>query len=144
MSYLHIDNSPRNGSKKRDGEKRTSPLGIPYREKGQREEISRYAFSTDYRAGAGARHARARGSVRRAVAAAVEMALVAFRGTRGPGMTDESLWASIAWRIGADRFEEAVRDKLAEDGVDSRPKNPRATFQAFLDSRYPKPEGGAK
>jgi len=124
------------GLKKKAGEKRHSPFGIPYREKGPEKEISRSANSTVHRAGACASSARAR----KLVTEAVERALVAFDGTRGDKDSDEALWAAIAWRIGAERFDEAISDKLAEDRIDGRPKRPAAAFQQFLNRRFPKPK----
>jgi len=46
--------------------------------------------------------------VRAHVRAAVEDALVAFCGTRGPAPSDEALWAKFAWRFGYAALLEAV------------------------------------
>ena len=127
--------SPLRTSKKRDGEKRTSPLCIPYREKGQRKETG-WASKRSQLA-----HARPR--ARDIVGEVVEKALVAFGGTRGPGRTSEKVWAAIAWRVGPQAFDRAVEDKLAEDRCDGRPRDPAATFQSFLNKRFPK-RGGAR
>ena len=127
--------SPLRTSKKRDGEKRTSPLGIPYREKGQRKETG-WASKRSQLA-----HARPR--ARDIVGGVVEKALVAFKGTRGRGRTSEKIWARIAWRVGPQAFERAIDEKLSEDHHDGQPRNPAATFQKFLNKQFPKP-GGAR
>ena len=63
-------------------------------------------------------------------------AMRAFHGTE----RDRSMWASIAWRVGAEAFHFALMDKLVEDAADGT-RNVRsraAAFQAFLNERFPK------
>lgn len=122
---------------------RKSPC-TPLRVKAKGKEISRYIFSSsDYRGRACATRVRARRGANAFVAAAVEKALIAFNGTRGPKPSDEAIWAAIAWRIGATNFYHAVVEKMSEDNADGVPRNPAAAFQRFLDRRYPR-NGGAK
>jgi len=52
--------------------------------------------------------------VRAHVRAAVEEALVAFRGKRGPAPSDEALWANFAWRFGYAALAEAVYQGVCE------------------------------
>jgi len=128
--------------------KRHSPL-IPPKEKKQREKkLAGLLCSPVYRGRAGATcvgaYAGARRGVAAVVAAAVEDALVAFDGSRGPKPSDETLWAEIAWRVGAENFAHAVIEKKAEDAADGRPRQPAAAFQKFLNQRFPKPEVGVR
>ena len=82
--------------KKREGKKKPSPLN-PYKEKGKGKEGKPGANGTCLFARA---DAHVRGALlRRHVNAAVEDALVAFCGTRGPAPSDEALWAKFAWRF---------------------------------------------
>ena len=74
--------------------------------------------------------------MRRAVNAELDRAVAAFNGTDH----DRSVWAGIAWRVGAENFAHAVRDKISEDGSDHAARNPAAAFQAFLNDLFPKPE----
>ena len=93
--------------KKREGEKRKAPL-TPLREKGKGKEGKPGARSTGLFARADA-HTHVRGALlRRHVNAAVEDALVAFCGTRGPAPSDEALWATFAWRFGYGWLNELV------------------------------------
>ena len=69
----------------------------------------------------------------------LDTAVRAFGGTA----EDRRIWASIAWRAGAEEFHYAVLDKIAEDRADGPACNPAAAFQAFLNRRFPK-EGGAR
>ena len=71
----------------------------------------------------------------------MDAAVRIFHGTE----RDRSLWAGIAWRVGVEEFHYALRDKLKEDGTDGTKKirNRAAAFQAFLNARFPKAEGGA-
>ena len=83
--------------KKREGKKKPSPL-TPYQEKGKGKEGKPGVNGTSLSARA---DAHVRGALlRRHVNAAVEDALVAFCGTRGPAPSDEALWATFAWRFG--------------------------------------------
>ena len=76
-----------------------------------------------------------------ALDADLDMAVEAFKGTAA----DRRLWASVAWRVGVEEFHFALMDKLAEDAADGTRhiRNRAAAFQAFLNERFPKPEGGA-
>ena len=97
--------SPSAKSKKREGEKRNPP-STPYREKGKGKESKPGAKGTSLFARA---DAHVRGALlRRHVNAAVEDALAAFCGTRGPAPSDEALWAKFAWRFGFGRLNELV------------------------------------
>jgi len=117
--------------------KRHSPLQPPIEKKQREKKLAGMLYSTVYRVRVGARKRR---GIAAAVAAAVEDALISFGGTRGPKDSDEAIWASIAWRIGAENFAHAVIEKKHEDAADGRPRRPTATFQQFLNKRYPKPE----
>ena len=74
-----------------------------------------------------------------ALDADLDTAVWAFHGTA----EDRRIWASIAWRVGVEAFHFALMDKLAEDAVDGQARSPAAAFQAFLNARFPKAEGGA-
>ena len=78
-----------------------------------------------------------RARLREALDADLDIAVRAFSGTK----SDRRLWASIAWRVGVEEFHHALINKLAEDSADNAPRRPAATFQAFLNARFPK--GGA-
>ena len=81
----------------------------------------------------------ARSRVRASIDADLDLAVQAFGGTA----SDRAIWAAIAWRVGAEQFHYAVLDKIGEDAADGAPRKAAATFQAFLNARFPKPEGGA-
>ena len=83
-----------------------------------------------------------RARLREALDADLDIAVRAFSGTK----SDRRLWASIAWRVGIEEFHHALLCKLAEDAADNAPRKAAATFQAFLNERFPKPEakGGAR
>ena len=105
--------SPSAKSKKREGEKRKSP-STPLREKGKGKEGKPGADGTCLFARAGA-HTHVRGALlRRHVNAAVEDALVAFCGTRGPAPSDEALWATFAWRFGYGMLRDFVEQGKSE------------------------------
>ena len=131
--------------KKREAEKRKSPF-TPYREKGKGKEINPGANRTGLsRAGA-----RVRGvAAKRIVSAAVEDALVTFHGTRGPGNSDEALWAKFAWEFGAGKFRDLCRQAKGE--LDARKDAPPPSkwpsilqniLSPFWNERFPK--GGAR
>ena len=124
--------------KKAEGKKRKSP-STPLREKGKGKETQTGFLKETVlpRAGARARCARARASEAALLDAELDVAVREFGGTAA----DRRMWAAIAWRVGAEAFHFAVRDKLAEDAVDGRPRHPAAALQAFLNERFPK--GGA-
>ena len=133
-------------SKKGEGEKRKSPL-TPYREKGKGKESKPGAFGTCLFAGAGAR---VRGALlRRHVNAAVEDALKAFCGTRGPAPSDEALWARFAWRFGYGKLNELVEQAKSEMHMPGRgyiePSERPRILQNLLNEvwhdRYPKKGG---
>ena len=97
--------------KKREAEKRKSPL-TPLREKGKGKEDKPGARSTCLFARA---DAHVRGALlRRHVNAAVEDAIAAFCGSRGPAPSDEALWAKFAWRFGFGRLNELVERGKSE------------------------------
>ena len=99
--------------KKREGKKKPSPLN-PYKEKGKGKEGKPGANGTSLFARAGA-HTHVRGALlRRHVNAAVEDALVAFCGTRGPAPSDEALWAKFAWRFGFGMLHELTEQAKSE------------------------------
>ena len=115
--------------KKREGEKRTSPL-TPYREKGKGKEHRRGSLQNRLSC------ARMRTRLGEALDADLDVAVRAFKGTA----SDRRLWASIAWRVGVERFHYALVDKLRENDVDKTVLlTPAAAFQAFLNERFPKP-----
>ena len=117
--------------KKREGEKRKPPL-TPYREKGKGKEHRRGSLQNRLSRG------RMRTRLGEALDADLDVAVRAFKGTA----SDRRLWASIAWRVGVENFHYALADKLKEDDVDkSVLRTPAAAFQAFLNERFPKPEG---
>jgi len=114
--------------------KRLSPLQPPIEKKQSEKKLAGLLRSTVYRG-----RARARRGIAAVVATAVENALTAFGGMRGPKPSDEAIWASIAWRIGAENFDLAVIDKIKENNADGMPKDPPAAFQQFLNDHFPKP-----
>ena len=124
-SYQH---APASAGKKAEGKKRKSPC-TPFREKGKVKENRRVLGEI--------RLSRAGARVRAALDADLDMAVEAFKGTAA----DRRLWASIAWRVGVEEFHFALMDKLAEDRADGPARKPAASFQAFLNARFPK--GGA-
>ena len=126
--------SPSAKSKKREGEKRKSPC-TPLREKGKGKEDRRGSLQNRLS------RARMRKRLREALDADLDIAVRAFGGTP----TDRRIWAKIAWRVGVEEFHHALVNKLAEDSADNAPRKAAATFQAFLNARFPKPEqkGGA-
>ena len=135
--------------KKREGEKRKSPC-TPVREKGKGKEDKPSACSTGLfaRAHAGT-HVRG-ALLRRHVNAAVEDALVAFCGTRGPAPSDESLWARFAWRFGFGMLHELTEQAKSEMSVPGRhvePSERPRILQSLLNEvwfgRYPKKGGRA-
>ena len=139
--------------KKREGEKRKSPL-TPYREKGKGKEDKPSVCSTGLFARAHA-DAHVRGALlRRHVNAAVEGALVAFCGTRGPAPSDEALWAEFAWRFGYAKLVELTErgeSEMRQPGRDAippaeRPKVLQSLINPFWYGRYPKKgrKGGAR
>ena len=127
--------SPSAKSKKREGEKRKSPC-TPLREKGKGKEDRRGSLSEPSFARARTRSAGMRARLRSALDADLDVAVRAFNGTAD----DRRIWASIAWRVGVEEFHHALINKLAEDSADNAPRRPAATFQAFLNARFPKPE----
>ena len=121
--------SPSGKRKKREGEKRKSPL-TPYREKGKGKEHRRGSLQNRLS------RARMRTRLGAALDADLDVAVRAFKGTA----SDRRLWASIAWRVGVENFHYALADKLKEDDVDKAVLlTPAAAFQAFLNERFPKP-----
>ena len=139
--------SPSAKSKKREGEKRKSPC-TPLREKGKGKEGKPGAKGTSLFARA---DAHVRGALlRRHVNAAVEDALVAFCGTRGPAPSDEALWATFAWRFGYGWLNELVARgksemRMHEGGVPpaERPRILQNLLNEVWYGRYPK-KGGAR
>ena len=132
-------------SKKREAEKRTSPV-TPLREKGKGKESKPGAKSTCLFARA---DAHVRGALlRRHVNAAVADALAAFCGTRGPAPSDEALWATFAWCFGYGRLNELVERGKSEmrqhtGGVPpaERPRILQNLLNEVWHARFPK--GGA-
>ena len=137
--------APAPSQQKAEGKKRTSPC-TPFREKGKGKESKPGAFGTCLFAGAGAR---VRGALlRRHVNAAVEDALKAFCGTRGPAPSDEALWAKFAWRFGYEKLTDLVRQGVSEMSVPGRhvapaerPKILQNLLNEVWNARFPK--GGA-
>ena len=136
--------SPSAKSKKREGEKRTSPC-TPLREKGKRKESKPGAKGTSLFARA---DAHVRGALlRRHVNAAVEDALVAFCGTRGPAPSDEALWATFAWRFGygmlRDFVEQGKSEMRQHKGVVAPAERPRILQNLLNEVWYARfPKGG--
>ena len=133
--------------KKREGKKKPSPLN-PYKEKGKGKEGKPGANGTCLFARAGA-HVRG-ALLRRHVNAAVEDALVAFCGTRGPAPSDEALWAKFAWRFGYGTLHELVERGKSEmrqhsGGVapSERPRILQNLLNEVWYGRYPKKGGRA-
>ena len=102
-------------------------------------------------AAAGA-HTHVRGALlRRHVNAAVEDALVAFCGTRGPAPSDEALWARFAWRFGFGMLHELTEQAKSEMNMPGRgyiePSERPRILQSLLNEvwfgRYPKKGGRA-
>ena len=155
--------------KKAEAKKRKSPC-TPFREKGKGKETQTgFPKETVFRAGGrasgregaltGARHGGHAGTGARhgtltgawhgghagrvtlpaALDADLDTAARMFQGSA----EDRRIWASIAWRVGVEAFHFALMDKLAEDAVDGQARRPAAAFQAFLNARFPKAEGGA-
>ena len=133
----------------RDTKKRKSPC-TPFREKAKGKESDRRVLSRNRLSRADAR-ATARSVIApypgldRLVAAALDADLDTAVGAFNGSAEDRRIWASIAWRVGVEEFHFALMDKLAEDAADGT-RNIRsraAAFQAFLNERFPKPEGGA-
>ena len=131
--------------KKREGKKKPSPLN-PYKEKGKGKEGKPGANGTSLFARA---DAHVRGALlRRHVNAAVEDALVAFCGTRGPAPSDEALWAKFAWRFGFGMLHELTEQaksemKLHRGGVapSERPRILQNLLNEVWYGRYPKAGG---
>ena len=133
-------------SKKAEGKKRRSPC-TPYREKGKGKENKPVVFCAGLSARAHARDAFRRQGVNRAV----EQALTAFCGTRGPAPSDEALWANFAWRFGYDKLLELVRQGVSEMSVPGRhvaPADRPSVLQNLLNDvwnkRFPKTDAGRK
>jgi hypothetical protein len=130
--------------KKREGEKRHSPLN-PYREKGKGKEGKPGANGTSLSARA---DAHVRGALlRRHVNAAVEDALVAFCGTRGPAPSDKALWATFAWRFGygmlRDFVEQGKSEMRQHKGVVAPAERPRILQNLLNEVWYARfPKGG--
>ena len=132
--------APAPSQKKAEGKKRNSPC-TPFREKGKGKESKPGALGTCLFAGAGA-------LLRRHVNAAVEDALKAFCGTRGPAPSDEALWAKFAWRFGYEKLTDLVRQGVSEMSVPGRhvapaerPKVLQNLLNEVWNARFPK--GGA-
>ena len=145
MQKTGVVNSPESGRKKREGKKRKSPC-TPLREKGKPKEGKPGAKGTCLFARAGARMSRS--LLRRHVNAAVEDALAAFCGTRGPAPSDEALWATFAWRFGYGRLNELVevgrsemRQRKGGVAPSERPRILQNLLNEVWFSRFPK--GGA-
>ena len=132
--------------KKREGEKRKSPC-TPYSEKAKGKEDKPSASSTGLFARAHA-DAHVRGALlRRHVNAAVEDALVAFCGTRGPAPSDEALWATFAWRFGygmlRDFVEQGKSEMRQHKGVVAPAERPRILQNLLNEVWYARfPKGG--
>ena len=130
--------------KKREGEKRKSPC-TPLREKGKGKESKPGAKGTSLFARA---DAHVRGALlRRHVNAAVEDALVAFCGTRGPAPSDEALWATFAWRFGygmlRDFVEQGKSEMRQHKGVVAPAERPRILQNLLNEVWYARfPKGG--
>jgi len=124
--------SPSATSKKSEGEKRKSPF-TPLREKGKGKEHRRGSLQNRLS------RARMRTRLREALDADLDIAVRAFGGTE----SDRRIWARIAWRVGVEEFHHALVNKLAEDSADNVPRKAAATFQAFLNARFPR-KGGAR
>ena len=125
-----VINRSESASKKAEGKKRRSPC-TPSREKGKgKEGQTGFLKETVFRAGA---------RVGAMLDADLDTAVRAFHGSSA----DRRIWAAIAWRVGVEAFHFALMDKLAEDAVDKPARRPAAAFQAFLNERFPKAEGGA-
>ena len=131
--------------KKREGKKKHSPLN-PYKEKGKGKEGKPGANGTSLFARADA-HTHVRGALlRRHVNAAVEDALVAFCGTRGPAPSDEALWARFAWRFGYAKLVELTERGKSEMEVpgrgyiapSERPKVLQNLINPLWRARFPK------
>ena len=135
---------PAQSAKKAEGKKRKSPC-TPYREKGKGKEIKPGIFGTGLSACTHARDA----FRRQGVNAAVEKALAAFCGTRGPAPSDEALWANFAWRFGYGKLLELVRQGVSEMSVPGRhvaPADRPRVLQNLLNdvwhARFPKTDAG--
>ena len=133
--------------KKREGEKRKSPC-TPLREKGKGKEGKPGAQGTCLFARAGA-HMRG-ALLRRHVNAAVEDALVAFCGTRGPAPSDEALWARFAWRFGFGTLHHLTEQAKSEMNMPGRgyiePSERPRILQNLLNEVWHgrRPKGGAR
>jgi hypothetical protein len=133
--------------KKAEGKKRKSPC-TPYREKGKGKENKPGASSTGLIARAGA-HVRG-ALLRRHVNAAVEDALVAFCGKRGPAPSDEALWSEFAWKFGVGKVRDLCHQATTEldqhRGSMPQSKWPSVlqnVLNPFWNARFPK-KGGAR
>ena len=130
--------------KKREGEKRKSPC-TPLREKGKGKEGKPGAKNTCLFA---RESAHVRGALlRRHVNAAVEDALAAFCGTRGPAPSDEALWATFAWRFGygmlRDFVEQGKSEMRQHKGGVAPAERPRILQNLLNDVWYARfPKGG--
>ncbi len=128
--------------KKAEG-KRNLPPCTPYKEKARGKKTvgvykrNRLSCAPTHAPAYAPTHVRTRSRVRQAIDADLDLAVRTFHGTA----YDRCMWAAVAWRVGAERFHEALMDKLAEDAVDKPTRRPAAAFQAFLNKRFPK--GGA-
>ena len=141
--------SPSAESKKREGEKRKSPC-TPLREKGKgKEKEGKPGANRTCLFARASAHVRG-ALLRRHVNAAVEDALVAFCGTRGPAPSDEALWATFAWRFGYGWLNELVARgksemRMHEGGVPpaERPRILQNLLNEVWYGRYPKKGGRA-
>ena len=84
--------------------------------------------------------------LRRHVNAAVEDALVAFCGTRGPAPSDQALWARFAWRFGYAKLVELTergKSEMRQPGrgyiaPSERPKVLQNLINPLWRARFPK------
>ena len=136
--------APSASAKKREAEKRNSPC-TPYREKGKGKESNPCANRT----GLSRACARVRGKLlRKHVNEAVEFALEAFCGTRGPAPSDEALWANFAWRFGYEKLLACVEQGRSEMNChklpvppSERPRILQNILREFWNRRFPKNGG---
>ena len=125
--------------KKAEG-KRDIPPFTPYRENGRGKKNRPSSSGTGLSCAGG--RVRARGGIRALIDAVLDEATAHFGGTA----EDRRIWAAIAWRVGADRFLDAVFQAQSEIACHMRPsgmaERPRI-FQNVLNARFPKNGGAA-
>ena len=138
--------TPAKKQRKRKG-KRNIPPTTPIKRKGRvknpdgvlTEPILERARARAGACASACGHARKRAGTKASLNIAIDEALDIAAAAFNASAADRKLWAAIAWRIGAENFYRAVKDKQSEDRAERVVlNNPAAGFQAFLNRHFPK------